>query len=96
MGPRLRVVEIALQAGESASATSGFCGLSCASGAPGARAGRRDIQIPSFDRIDKYRITVFRVLIRPGIRSTATEARTRSASGTRTSPTYTATVLTLE
>ena len=58
MGPRLRVVEIALQAGESASATSGFCGLSCASGAPGARAGRRDIQIPSFDRIDKYRITV--------------------------------------
>ena len=27
MGPRLWVVEIALQAGESA--TSGFCGLSC-------------------------------------------------------------------
>ena len=67
MGPRLRVVEIALQAGESASATSGFCGLSCASGAPGARAGRRDIQIPSFaDRIDKYRITVFRDCINAG------------------------------
>ena len=53
MGRRLRVVEITLQAGESA--TSGVLWFilraEIESGDPGARAGRRDIQIPYY-RID--------------------------------------------
>lgn len=71
MGRRLRVVEITLQAGESA--TSGVLWFilraEIESGDPGARAGRRDIQIPYY-RIE-YRILLIRymsiLLIRPGI-----------------------------
>ena len=46
MGRRLRVVEITLQAGESA--TSGFCGLSCERRPRRQGRAARDIQIPYY------------------------------------------------